>query len=294
MKRVALASGIELDVIDVGPSDAPTLIFLHGFPESHRTWRHQIAHFCDRYRCVAPDQRGYRSSSKPAEVADYAPQHLIGDVFQLADALDIARFTVIGHDWGGALAWGVAAMGQFSGRVTSAVIANAPHPVRFQDLLWTDPAQRASSQYIRTFRDTPGDDEVRAAGLTAMLDRAIPSEALMIGMEPELRQAQLAEWSDGEAAIAMLNWYRASPLDVPPQDAPLARPTDAVSNPFPCLTIPALVIWGMADFALLPANLDALDDLASDLTIVKIDGCGHFSPWQAAERVTTAIANFLD
>ena len=65
MKRVTLASGIELDVVDEGPHDAPALIFLHGFPESHRTWRHQIAHLSGRFRCIAPDQRGYRGSSKP-------------------------------------------------------------------------------------------------------------------------------------------------------------------------------------------------------------------------------------
>ena len=71
--RVTLASGIELDVVDTGPKDAPALIFLHGFPESHRTWRHQIAHFSDRYRCIAPDQRGYRGSAKPQEVEVYTP-----------------------------------------------------------------------------------------------------------------------------------------------------------------------------------------------------------------------------
>ena len=96
------ASGMPLRVhyIDEGPRDAPVLIFLHGFPESHRTWRHQIAHFADRYRCIAPDQRGYRGSSKPVGVENYTPDKLIGDVFQLADALGVGPFTIVGHDWG--------------------------------------------------------------------------------------------------------------------------------------------------------------------------------------------------
>ncbi|MFM5908392.1 MAG: alpha/beta fold hydrolase, partial [Novosphingobium sp.] len=148
MKRVTLPGGIELDVIDEGPADAPALIFLHGFPESHRTWRRQIPHFADRFRCVAPDQRGYRGSSKPQDVASYRPDKLIADVFQLADALGIGEFTIVGHDWGGAIAWGVALAGQGS-RVTRAVIANAPHPALFQKLLYTDPEQRAASQYMR-------------------------------------------------------------------------------------------------------------------------------------------------
>ena len=126
--RVKLANGIELDVVDVGPRDGPVLIFLHGFPDSHRTWRHQIAHLSGRYRCIAPDQRGYRGSSKPVGVENYTPDKLIGDVFQLADALGVGTFTIVGHDWGGAIAWGVAIMGQLNGRVNRAVVMNAPHP----------------------------------------------------------------------------------------------------------------------------------------------------------------------
>ena len=138
--RIALANGVHLDCVDAGPKDAPALIFLHGFPENHRTWRHQIAHFSDRFRCVAPDQRGYRRSSKPPHVEDYSPDKLIGDVFLLADALGIETFTIVGHDWGGAIAWGVALGGQHA-RVTRAIIANAPHPAIFQNLLYTDRGQ---------------------------------------------------------------------------------------------------------------------------------------------------------
>ncbi|HAN88184.1 MAG TPA: alpha/beta hydrolase, partial [Erythrobacter sp.] len=116
-KRVVLANGIELDVVDEGPRDAPVLIFLHGFPESHRTWRNQIPHFSDRFRCIAPDQRGYRGSSKPQEVEAYTPDKLVGDVFLLADALGVETFTIVGHDWGGAIAWGVAYGGMANGRV---------------------------------------------------------------------------------------------------------------------------------------------------------------------------------
>jgi len=77
--RVTLSNGIELDVVDTGPRDAPALIFLHGFPDSHRTWRRQIAHLSGRYRCIAPDQRGYRGSSKPVGVENYTPDKMIGD-----------------------------------------------------------------------------------------------------------------------------------------------------------------------------------------------------------------------
>ena len=289
--RVTLASGNELDVVDVGPRDAPVLIFLHGFPESHRTWRHQIAHFSDRFRCIAPDQRGYRGSSKPQEVLAYTPDKLIGDVFQLADALGVERFTIVGHDWGGAIAWGVALFGQATGRVGRAVIANAPHPGVFQKLLWTDPGQRASSQYMRMFRDTANDALVREHGLGGILMKAFGGE-LSLTMEDAERDALLVDWQNRDAAFGMLNWYRASPMDVPTLDAPFAVPEGAALA-IPTLTIPTLVVWAMDDMALPASNLDGLDQYVSDLTIERVAGCGHFVPWEAPDKVNAAMDAFL-
>ena len=296
MTRVTLANGIELDVLDVGPKDAPTLIFLHGFPESHRTWRHQIAHLSGRFRCIAPDQRGYRGSSKPQDVASYTPDKLIGDIFQLALALGVGEFTVVGHDWGGAIAWGVALLGQGGGatgvRVTRAVIMNAPHPVTFQKLLYLDAHQRASSQYMRLFRDPASDALVREHGLAALLMKAFEGK-LGSTPEPEEAAALMADWSQTDAAFGMLNWYRASPIDVPPMDAALALPAGYAPPPLPPLTIPTLVIWALDDMALPPGNLDGLEALVTDLTVVKVPDCGHFVPWEAPGAVNAALDTFL-
>ncbi|MCA1661119.1 MAG: alpha/beta hydrolase [Novosphingobium sp.] len=289
-RRVTLAGGIELDTVDLGPRDGPALIFLHGFPESHRTWRHQIAHFSDAFRCIAPDQRGYRGSSKPQEVSAYTPDKLIGDVFQLADALGVGRFTIVGHDWGGAIAWGVALAGQGT-RVSRAVIANAPHPAVFQKLLWTSPAQRAASQYMRAFRDADNDELVREHGLAGMLLKAFGGERAMT-MEEDERNALLSDWQDRDAAFGMLNWYRASPMEVPAPDAPLAMP-EGQALKVPRLTIPTLVIWAMDDLALPPVNLDGLHEHVADLTVEKVPGCGHFVPWEAPDKVTAAMDAFL-
>lgn len=290
-KRVALANGIELDVVDEGPRDAPALIFLHGFPESHRTWRHQIAHFKDRFRCIAPDQRGYRGSSKPQEVAAYTPDKLIGDVFLLADALNIAKFTIVGHDWGGAVAWGVALGGQHM-RVERAVIANAPHPSIFQRLLYTNEQQRAASQYIRGFRDPANDALVKEHGLTGLLLKEVKWDRPS-AMEPEERDELLRDWQNRDAAFGMLNYYRASPIDVPPMDAPFEVPPTFTPLQLPRLTIPTLVIWAMDDLALPPENLDGLDDIIDDLTIVQVPDCGHFVPWEAPHAVNAAMEEFL-
>ena len=291
-RRVKLGSGIELDVVDAGPHDGPVLIFLHGFPESHRTWRHQIAHLSGRFRCIAPDQRGYRGSSKPQDVASYTPDRLIGDVFQLADALGVDHFTIVGHDWGGAIAWGVALLGQANGRVTRAVIANAPHPLIFQKLLYTDPQQRAASQYMRAFRDPAHDALVRDHGLTGLLMKAVkwdrPSK-----MEPEERDALLADWQDRDACFGMLNWYRGSTMEVPPMDAPFEVPDSYTPLPLPDLKIPTLVIWAMDDLALPASNLEGLGAIVPDLTIVKVPDCGHFVTWEAPQAFNAALDAFL-
>jgi pimeloyl-ACP methyl ester carboxylesterase len=290
-KRVTLANGIELDVVDVGPSDAPVMIFLHGFPESHRTWRHQIAHFKDRFRCIAPDQRGYRGSSKPQEVEAYTADKLIGDVFLLADALGIAKFTIVGHDWGGALAWGVAYAGQHV-RVERAILANAPHPAIFQKLIHTNPVQREASQYIRGFQDTANDALIREHGLIGILLQEVKWDS-PDAMEPEERAALLEDWQNREAAFGMLNYYRASPIKVPEMDAPLELPADFTPPALPKLTIPTLVIWALDDLALPPENLDGLEDDIDPLTIVKVPDCGHFVPWEAPEAVNAAMEEFL-
>lgn len=291
--RVTLANGIELDVVDTGPRDGPVLIFLHGFPDSHRTWRHQIAHLSARYRCIAPDQRGYRGSSKPKGMENYTPDKLIGDVFQLADALGVGPFTIVGHDWGGAIAWGVAIMGQLNGRVTRAVVMNAPHPVIFPRLLYTNRQQRQASQYFRVFRDPASDELVEQFGLGGVLLKAFGEVPENPRMDPAERAALMEDYANREAAIAMLNWYRASPMEVLDMDAPYALPAGYQPPALPKLTIPTLVVWAMEDIALPAANLEGLDEVIEDLTLVQVPDCGHFVQWEAPQAVNTALDAFL-
>ncbi|WP_420606080.1 alpha/beta fold hydrolase [Novosphingopyxis sp.] len=295
LTRCKLATGVELDAVDVGPRDAPVLIFLHGFPESHRTWRHEIEHFRDRFRCIAPDQRGYRGSSRPQAVEAYAADKLVGDVFALADACGVDKFTVVGHDWGGAIAWGVALMGQGAegtgGRVERLVIANAPHPWLYQRALIESPEQRASAQYIRAFRDPGNDALVREYGLVGLLAKAVKWER-STGMPDAERDRLLADWQDRDAAFGMLNWYRASAVVVPAMDMDAPMPEFARRD-FPKVTIPTLVIWALDDLALPPVNIEGMDKLVTDMTLAKVPGSGHFVPWEAPDRVIEAMKGFL-
>ncbi|MET0310328.1 MAG: alpha/beta fold hydrolase, partial [Sphingomonas sp.] len=108
LTRIALPTGVELDVAIAGDPNHPAIVLLHGFPESHRTWRHQIPELAQDHYVIAPDQRGFARSSKPEGVENYAPAKPVADLIALADHLGIGTFTLVGHDWGGAIAWEVA------------------------------------------------------------------------------------------------------------------------------------------------------------------------------------------
>lgn len=287
--RLALSTGVELDVWTAGNPAHPPLVFLHGFPESHRTWRHQMAALSDRYFCIAPDQRGYAGSDKPQDVAAYKVPILIADVLAVADALGVGSFTLVGHDWGGAIAWATAL--RAPNRVTRLIQCNAAHPYLFQKTLIFDPAQRAASQYICEFRDRDIEGEVAEKGLDWFFDDRF---AKISGghLTPEDRAAYLAEWGQPGALTGMLNWYRASPMAVPPLDAP-AQITPFLAAPFPKLLMPVLVIWGMKDEALLPCQLEGLSDHIPQLDIVRVPDAGHFIPWEKPDAVTQAMRNWL-
>ena len=288
-ERIALSTGVELDVALGGDPANPPLIFLHGFPESHRTWRHILPDLAHDHFVVAPDQRGYARSSKPADVSDYAPDRIVGDLIALADSLGIVRFTLVGHDWGGAIAW-IAALSR-PDRIERLIILNAPHPFVFQKSLFDDPAQRAASQYIRTFRDTRIDQGLTGAGLEKFLGSTFARHVTQAIAGAD-KAAYLGEWSQPGAMTAMLNWYRASAIVVPAPDETPERPA-FLDAPFPPVTQPTLVIWGVGDKALLPVQLEGLDALVPDLTIVRVDA-GHFVPWEAPEAVIAAMREWME
>ena len=168
MRRIALKTGVTLNVATAGDPGNPAVIMLHGFPESHRTWREIAPRLADRYFVIMPDQRGFAGSDQPQDVAEYKADKLIDDVFALADALSVNEFSLVGHDWGGAIAWPTAMRGDQ--RLKRLAIVNAPHPVVFQKSLIEDADQRAASQYINAFR-APGIVEmVEAKGFDWFFD----------------------------------------------------------------------------------------------------------------------------
>ncbi len=287
-ERFALPTGVELDVTHGGPDGARAIFFLHGFPESARTWRHQLADLAHDYRVFAPDQRGFAGSSKPEGVDNYTHDKPVADLFALADAVGVETFTLVGHDWGGAIAW-AAALGH-PDRVSRLAIVNAPHPLVFQRATYDDMAQREASQYINTFR-TPGIDAHIAENLEAFYEATFARKFGLKATEEE-RNAYFAEWRTPGAMTAMLNWYRAASIVVPSMHETPARPA-FLDAPFPVIRMPVLVVWGMQDKALTPSQLVGLEDLCADLEIVRVADAGHFITWEKPEAVTGALRTFL-
>jgi len=289
-RRVGLSTGVTLNVALAGPDDAPAVILLHGFPESHRTWREVAPLLEDRFRLIMPDQRGFAGSDRPEDVADYATDKLIDDIFALAEALGVESFALVGHDWGGAISWPAAMRGD--SRLTSLAIVNAPHPLIFQKSLIEDSDQRAASQYINWFRTQGAEKAIEAMGFDAFFQKTFSGHADLSKIPEAEKQQYLADWSQPGGMLSMLNWYRATKLMVPPPGATVPVP-EFLLRAFPKVHVPTLVVWGMKDPALLPVQLEGLDDLIDDLRVVKLPDAGHFAPWEAGEQVASALRDFL-
>lgn len=289
-RRVSLSTGVTLNVALAGPEDAPPIVLLHGFPESHRTWRGVAPLLEDEFRLIMPDQRGFAGSDRPLDVAEYATDKLIDDIFALADALNVESFALVGHDWGGAIAWPAALRND--PRLSKLAIVNAPHPLVFQKSLIEDEAQRSASQYINWFRTPGAEQAIEAMGFDAFFEKTFVSHVELASVSVADKQDYISEWSKPGGMTSMLNWYRGSRLVVPPPGAMVPLPAFLL-RAFPKIGVPTLVVWGMKDPALLPIQLDGLDQLVDDLTIVRLPGAGHFAPWEAPAEVASALRDFL-
>ena len=288
-RKIKLSTGISMNVALAGPADAPPVILVHGFPESHRTWRELVPLLGDELRLIMPDLRGFGGSDKPQEVADYATETLLADLFALADALGIERFALVGHDWGGAIAWAAAISG--NPRIERLAIINSPHPAIFQKSLIDHPEQRAASQYMSAFR-TPGMEAgIARMGLDTFFDKSFAKHVELGTIPPAERQHYIDDWGQPGALTAMLNWYRASRILVPEPGAAAAMPewVDHV----PMIKVPVRVIWGLDDKALLPVQLEGIGEVGDDVEVVPLPGVGHFAPWQAPDRVAGGLRPFL-
>jgi pimeloyl-ACP methyl ester carboxylesterase len=284
-----------MNVVEAGRRDGIPVILLHGFPESHRTWARLAPLLGEDFRLIMPDLRGFGASDRPQDVAAYATDQLIADIFALADALGVDRFALVGHDWGGAIAWAAAHRATSTAerpRIERLAIVNSPHPWIFQKSLIESAGQRAASQYMTAFRQPGMEAAVARMGVDAFFDKSFAGHVDLATIAAEDRAASIAEWSRPGALTAMFNWYRASHILVPApgEDAPMPEWTQ---RPAPAIAVPVRVIWGLEDKALLPVQLEGIGEVGVDVEVVPLKGVGHFAPWQAPQAVAAALLPFL-
>ncbi len=270
-----------------GDPSLPRLLLLHGFPEYGGAWGDLAPLLAERFHCIAPDQRGYGQSWAPEAVSDYAAGKLVGDMVAL---IGDGPVTVLGHDWGAAVAYGLAMF--HPALVDRLIIMNGVHPVPFQRALAAGGAQTAASQYIHVLRAEGSEDRFAADGFAKLLT-LFSANMDLSWLSGETRQAYLTEWAREGRLRGMINWYRASPLAVAKPGVPLAGlpalPVERLQ-----VRCPHLLIWGTQDRALLPEATEGLEAFAADLTRVEIAGADHWLHHQKPAAVAQAILGWFD
>jgi pimeloyl-ACP methyl ester carboxylesterase len=282
------ANGLTFDARANGPSDGRAVVFLHGFPQTSFSWHHQLdALGAAGYRALAFDQRGYSPRARPAAVEDYRIDALVSDVLAVADAWELDRFDLVGHDWGAMVSWVVA--GRHPERVRTLSAVSVPHPRAFAAAFGGgaggdgggDDDQRQRSSYIEVFRAEGGvaerallGDDGSGQGLRAMFDASGLSSAT------DEVDRFVAAMLDPGAMTAALNWYRAT--------EPHAMRDVAT------ITVPTLYVWSDDDIALGRAAAEAtVDWVSGPYRFEVLHGVSHWIPETAPAELNRLLLDHL-
>jgi pimeloyl-ACP methyl ester carboxylesterase len=262
------SGGIKLHYVTKG--EGPLLVLLHGFPDFHYTWRDQIPALSKQFQVVAPDLRGYNKSDKPEGVDNYKMDKLLGDVVAILEHFKQKKVVLVGHDWGGMIAWNFAMA--HPEKVDRLIILNLPHPSGLMRELATNPEQQKNSNYARTFQKPEAASLIKPELLAGWVK------------EPEARKIYVEAFK-ASSMEGMLNYYKANFPRQPYVEGPK----------LPLVKCPVLIIHGLDDKALLPGALnDTWKWVEKELTIVTIPGSGHFIQRDQPELVTRKMISWLN
>jgi pimeloyl-ACP methyl ester carboxylesterase len=271
-----VVNGLKLHYAEIENAGAPLVVLLHGFPECWYEWRSIMPRLVERFHVVALDMRGFNWSERPRGVESYTIDKVAADVAALIPALGHQKAHVVGHDWGGAVAWHFGAV--HSDRLDKLVVLNAPHPATLQRELRRG-KQLLRSLYVFYFQIPL----LSEATVLLLLRASLRGTAFVPGAfsDQALDVYQNAISQPG-AATAMLNYYRAA-----------VRAVSRLSRMDYTVRRPTLVLWGMKDFALIPELLDGLDQWVPDLHIERVEKCGHWVPEEKPHFVSESLLQFL-
>ncbi len=246
-------AGLRFDVTDEGPADGAPVLLLHGFPTDRTSWD-RVAPLLHQagLRTLAPDQRGYSPGARPDSVAAYRLEHLVGDVIALADATGHEQVHLVGHDWGGAVAWLTA--GNHADRIASVTVLSTPHP-RALSRAWRTPDQLRRSWYMAAFQVPVLPERWLASRFRHLMGRT--------GLPPRDVERYAARLATPQTIKPPINWYRA------------ARSSHVRAHR---VTVPATLIWGSHDFALGRRAVELTrEHVAGPYEFIEVDA-GHWLP----------------
>ena len=270
------ANGLRFTSDMAGPADGPLVLLLHGFPQTRHTWRAELpALAAAGYRACAPDQRGYSAGARPEGIDSYRTELLVADALAVADALDAPEFHLVGHDWGGALAWFIAA--RHADRVISLSAISRPHPAAFISAMRDDPDQPHRSRHHPAFQRPEATDELLADN-AARLRRALARGAV-----PDADiDAYLDTLGRRDALDAAMNWYRAmGRSELQFADTPPAG-------------VPTMFVWGSQDATVgrMAAEKTA-DYVTGPYRFAELPGVNHFVTDEAPGAFTGLLLAHL-
>jgi pimeloyl-ACP methyl ester carboxylesterase len=272
------ANGLRFSARAAGPSDGRRVLLLHGFPQTSWCWRGALGGLAaGGYRAVAPDQRGYSIAARPAEVKDYAMARLVSDVVTLADVMEMDTFDLVGHDWGGMVAWQTAT--HYPDRVRSLTVLSTPHPLALQHaLLGGDPAQAERGEWMALYRETAEPERLllgpdgSGSGLLSLLTES--------GLGATDAAVYVDAMQSPGAMTAALHWYRAMERS----DLFELSPID----------VPTLYVWSTGDRAFGRTAAEATAEcVAGAYRFVVLDDVSHWIPETAARRLTELLIDHL-
>lgn len=268
--------GVKIHYAEIG--EGPLVVMVHGFPDFWYSWRAQMQALAGDFRVVAIDQRGYNLSDQPQGMEAYAMANLVADVVAVVRHLGAERATIVGHDWGGAVAWQVALNApEVAERL---VVLNLPHPNGFARELANNPEQQANSGYARRFQEgSPADPDI-------FFGMPMTAQNLAGWVSDPAEKPRYVEAFERSSFAGMLNFYKAN----------YARPGGMGAEPIdtPRVRAPVLMFHGLADTALHSDGLNnTWDWLDADLTLVTVPGAGHFVQQDAAELVSSTMLWWL-
>ncbi|HEX6897036.1 MAG TPA: alpha/beta hydrolase [Bryobacteraceae bacterium] len=264
----AESNGVKIHYASIG--SGPLIVMIHGFPDFWYSWRDQMAALSDRYQCVAIDQRGYNLSDKPKGVENYRLPLLVGDVAAVIKSVGRDKAIIVGHDWGGMVAWNFALM--HPEMTDKLIILDLPHPRGLSRELAHNPEQQKNSQYARNFQQSDAASKVNAEGLARRIT------------DPEAHAKYLEAFQRSDIE-AMLNYYKANyPREPYVED----------TSPVVKVQAPVLMFHGLKDTALLSGALNnTWDWVAQDLTLVTVPSAGHWVQTDASDLVSKTMKAWL-